>query len=63
MDEQRRHWLYLAVGCTIAAVLYTDLALWRGKAHTPGVGLGWVMTAYWWGVVLWEYYKGRRAPR
>lgn len=60
MSDEDRHWRFVAAGWTGAALLFTVLAAWRGHPHTPGVGLGRLLAAVCWAVVLWE--RRRRRP-
>jgi hypothetical protein len=61
MDEDKHHWLYVAVGWTIAAALFTAYAFWQGDSRTQtNSGLGWLVSLYLWGVVMYEGYKTRK---
>ena len=61
MAEDRNHWLYVAAGWTIAAALFTAYAFCRGDSHTQtSSGLGWLVSLYLWGVVMYEGYKTKK---
>ena len=58
MTEDKHHWLFAAVGWTIAAALFTADAFWRSDPHTwTTSGLGWLVAVYLWGVVMYEANK------
>ncbi len=59
--DDKRHWLYAALGFTIAAALFTGWAFWLGDAHSRSFsGVGWLVSLYLWSVMLYEKHKAKR---
>ena len=60
-EEERHFYLYSALGWTVAAILYTAYAFWRGDPwrHETAL-LGWILAAGSWGGWLYEKRKATR---
>ncbi len=60
-EEEHQHYRLLAVAWTIASVLFTAYAFWKGTEHLKETAcFGWFMAAWSWG--FW-WYEERKAGR
>lgn len=59
-EEERQFYRYSALGWTIAAVLYTTYAFWKGNHQTKETALlGWLIATWSWGYWIYERRKAK----